>query len=113
MPLPETVPPRITATLAGHSFRDRDSKFAFQAEGSEGMPLTLVRDHANKFDMFAVKVIAELPSYPDTWIGFLDRASAELVGQFMDRGVTFSCVLSEWHDHNRHTLEITPHGDVP
>ena len=130
MPIPDSPPPRMMVTLAGFNFRSAVEKTWFReaiANGAiveatpntDGTALRLARDYDNQYDAYAVRVYwdHEFPYIDDDgdeaidtaplWIGFIDRKSSELIGQWMDRGFKFTCSIDSFEPHDRHILSVT------
>jgi hypothetical protein len=107
------TPTTYFASLAAFGFTPKVLKPIFNDTLHVGLELHLERDHHNEFDMFAVRVMfQDRPHNPQNIfsVGFLDRATAQAVGQWMDAGWTFRCEVDHIDEKNKHGLKVVPTG---
>jgi hypothetical protein len=61
----------------------------------------LEREPGNSYDPYAIKVM-----YDGEHIGYVERQQAMFIAPWMDQGVEYACIATEFREHNRNLYPI-------
>jgi hypothetical protein len=81
----------IIARIAGVTFEGRQELLKAMCQTTE---VYLERDRRNKFDFYAVKVMAKLGPGEDSHVGFIPGAMSKLISKSLDNGVNLDTKVS-------------------
>ncbi len=105
------TPPPFDAYLAGAQFRPKEAKEYLDSTiacAIDPVQFNLTRDYINPYDMFATEVHLD-----NHFVGFIEKAVAMWIGQWIDAGWAFKCELAQVDESGkrRHLLRCTPTGE--